>query len=237
MSAFTLESFDLSSLPCLPLSDKSKLPSCAAAYFALSTQGRVLYIGRSIDIRERLRRHHRVSLLEALGGVRIAWLEESNSLALRRIETALIKYFNPPLNRIPSFLREEDTKNLIKYLTFDERTHKSNVIPINKLLASQLSQTNELVNERQTETVLHSISEPRWGVPSEFKEVIVEQAERIKHLEKEIADLRLMFQEQMQAYRQLTEAFVEQAKVIGELSRTQAETNSRISEIPRRHAE
>lgn len=229
MSSFTLESFDLSSLPCLPLSDKSKLPSCASVYFALSAQGRVLYVGRSIDVRERLRRHHRVSLLEALGGVRIAWLKESNSLALQSIETALIKYFNPPLNRIPSFLKEEDAENLIKYLTFNECTNKSNVIPINKLLASQSSKKNELVDQRQTESKLHSVFEPRWEAQPEFKEVILEQAQRIKHLEKEIVDLRLMFQEQMQAYRQMTEALVEQAKVISELSRTQGETNSRLS--------
>ena len=231
MSAFMPESFDLSSLPCLPLSDKGKLPSCAAVYFALSSQGRILYIGRSINIRERLRGHHRLTLLEALGGVKIAWLKESDSFALRRIETILIKYFNPPLNRIPSYLKQEDTENLIKYLTLNEGIHKSNVIPINKLLTPQLSKTNELVNQIQTESKLHSPFEPGWWSPSEFKEVILEQAKRIKHLEEKIADLRLMFQEQMQGHRQLTEALVEQAKVISELSRTQAETNSRLVEV------
>ena len=219
MSAFTLETFDLSSLPYLPLSNKSKLPSCAAVYFALTVQGRVLYIGRSIDVRERLRRHHRVSLLEALGGVRIAWLKESNSLALRRIETALITYFNPPLNRIPTFITEEDTKSLIKCLTLNEHSHKSNIIPINKLLVAP-SQRDELDNQKQIENNLHPLFGSKYAVHPEFKEVSLEQAERIRHLEKEIADLRIMFQEQMQAYRQMTEALVEQAKVISELSRT-----------------
>ena len=134
---------------------------------------------------------------------------------------------DPPLNRIPSFLKDEDTENFIKYLTLSDRNHKSNVIPINKAL-SQLSQTKELVNQRQTESTLHSNSGSRGEVPSEFREVILEQAERIKHLEKEIADLRLMFQEQMQGYRQMTEALVEQAKVISEISRIQAETSNRI---------
>lgn len=232
MFALPSESFDLSSLPCLPLSDKGKLPSCAAVYFALSSHDRVLYIGRSIDIRERLRgAHHRLPLLSALGGVKIAWLKESDSLALRRIETILIKYFNPPLNKIPSYLKEEDTENLIKYLTLNERTHKSNVIPLNKLLTSQQNKTNELVNQVQTESKLHSFSRSEWGSQSEFKEVILEQAKSIEHLESEIADLRLMFQEQMQANRQLTEALVEQPKVISELSRTQAETNSRLAEV------
>jgi hypothetical protein len=231
MSAIAPESFDLSSLPCLPLSGKGKLPSCAAVYFALSSQGRVLYIGRSIDIRERFRGHHRLPLLEALGGVRIAWLEQSDSLALRRIETILIKYFNPPLNKIPSYLKEEDTEKLINYLTLNERNHKSNIIPINKLLASQSSKKKELVNQIETESKLPLPCEPGWCSPSEFKEVILEQATRIKHLEEKIADLQLMFQEQMQANRQLTEALIEQAKAISELSRIQVEANSRLSEV------
>ena len=98
-------------------------------------------------------------------------------------------------------------------------------------MTPQPSKTNELVNPIQTESKLHSPFEPEWWSPSEFKEVILEQAKRIKHLEEKIADLRLMFQEQMQAHRQLTEALVEQAKVISELSRTQAETNSRLVEV------
>lgn len=212
--------------------DKGKLPSCAAVYFALSSHGRVLYIGRSIDIRGRLRgKHHRLPLLEALAGVKIAWLKESNSLALQRIETILIKYFNPPLNRIPSYLKEEDTENLVKYLTLNEQTYKSNVIPINKLLASQQNKTNELVNQVQTESNLHSLVRSEWGSHSEFKEVILEQTKRIKHLEEETADLRLIVRDQMQASHQLAEALVEQAKVVSELSRSQAETNSRLAEV------
>ncbi len=220
MSAFSLLSFDLSALPCLPLSDRSKLPSCAAVYLALSAQGGVLYVGQSIDVRERLRRHHRVSLLEALGGVRIAWLKESNLSALRRIETALIKHFNPPINGIPSFLKEEDIENLIKYLAFNDCNVSSNVIPINKLLTSQSNQINELINQREIDSSLQSVYKSRRGTSSEFREVVLEQAERIKRLEQEIVDLRLMFQEQMQVCRQVTDALVEQAKVISELSRT-----------------
>ncbi len=64
-----------------------------------------------------------------------------------------------------------------------------------------------------------------------FKEVILEQAKRINHLEEQIADLRLMFQAQIQVHRQLTETLVEQAKTISELSRTQAETNNRLVEV------
>ncbi|PSB32255.1 GIY-YIG nuclease family protein [Chlorogloea sp. CCALA 695] len=237
MSALAPESFDFSSLPSLPLSDKGKLPNCAAVYFALSSHRRILYIGRSINIRERLRGHHRLALLKSFADVRIAWLTESDSLALRRIETILIEYFNPPLNKIPSYLKAEDTKKLVEYLTLNDRasaaasnrTPKNNVIPINKFLTSQ-SQTKEFFNQVETENRLDSPFEQKLSL-SDFKEVTLGQEKRINHLEDKIAALQLMFEKQMQVHCQLTETLVEQAKTISELSRTQAETNSRLVEV------
>jgi predicted GIY-YIG superfamily endonuclease len=223
MSALAPDSFDLSSLPSLPLADKAKLPSCAAVYFALSSHNRILYIGRSIDIRERLRGHHRLTLLKSFGDIKIAWLKESNALALRRIEAILIEYFNPPLNKIPAYLKAEDMEKLINYLTLSDRASaavsnrapKNNVIPINKFSTSQ----NQVL---EPESLLLS--------PSDLNEVTL-QAKRINHLEEKLADLQLMFQEQMQVHRQLTETLVEQAKTISELSRSQAETNNRLVEV------
>ena len=237
VSALAPESFDFSSLPSLPLADKGKLPNCAAVYFALSFHSRILYIGRSINIRERLKGHHRLALLKSFGDVKIAWLTESNSLALRHIETILIEYFNPPLNKIPSYLKAEDTKKLVEYLTLSDRasaatsdrTPKNNVIPINKLLTSQ-SQTKEFFNQVETENRLDSPFEQELSL-SDFKEVNLGQAKRINHLEDKIANLQLMFQEQMQAHHQLAETLIEQAKTIRELSRTQAQTNSRLIEV------
>ncbi len=215
-SALALESFDLASLPSLLLADKAKLPSCAGVYFALSSQGRVLYVGRSINIRDRLKGHHRLPVLKAFGDVKIAWLTERDSLALRRIETILIDYFNPPLNKIPSYLKEEDTEKLVKYLTLSDRTPKSNVIPINKFLTSP-SQAKDFSSQLETESGL--------------KEVILEQANRINQLEDKIADLQSMFQEQIQIHRQLADTLIEQAKTISELSRSQAQTNSQLVEV------
>lgn len=231
MSVFAPESFDLSSLPCLSLSDKHKLPSCPAVYFALSSKGRVLYIGRSVALRERLRNHHRLHLLEALGGVKIAWLEQSNPFVLPRLETTLIKYFTPPLNRISSHLSKDKIETLLKELDLNDKITKSDRIPINKCLKSQLSKRHDLVNQIQTERKLHPHFEDGGWQPSELKELILEQSKSIEHLEERLADLKLMFHEQMQAHRQLTEALVEQAKAISELSRTQAETNSQLSKV------
>ena len=99
---------------------------------------------------------------------------------MRRIETILIEYFNPPLNKIPSYLKAEDTEKLIEYLTLSDRasaatsdrTPKINVIPINKFLTAQLSQIIE------PESLLPS--------PLEYKcqltEILVEQAKTISKL-------------------------------------------------------
>ncbi|MBW4663921.1 MAG: hypothetical protein KME01_06920 [Chroococcus sp. CMT-3BRIN-NPC107] len=215
-SALAPECFDLASLPSLLLADKAKLPSCAGVYFALSSQGRVLYIGRSINIQDHLKGHHRLPVLKAFGDVKIAWLTERDSLALRRIETILINYLNPPLNKIPSYLKDEDTEKLVKYLTLSDRIPKSNVIPINKFLTSP-SQAKDFPSQLETESGL--------------KEVILEQANRINQLADKIADLQSMFQEQMQVHRQLADTLIEQAKTISELSRTQAQTNSQLVEV------
>lgn len=230
MPAFTIESFDLSALPCLSLSDKSELPACPAVYFALSSKGRVLYIGRSVDIRERLRKHHRVPLLEALGGVRIAWLEQNNSFALSRLETTLIKYFNPPLNKIPSYLKKEDSEKLIEALNLTENGNNSNIITIDKFTKPQPNKINEMANQTRTERRSYpDFGQERWS--PESREIILEQAKSINHLEETLADLKLRLQEQMQSQHQLTEALVEQAKVITELLRVQVETNSQVSKV------
>ena len=186
-----------------------------------------MYIGRSVALYERWKRHHRVPLLETLGGVKVAWLEQSNSFALSRLEKTLIKYFNPPLNRLPLHLSKGNTETLIKELNLKDSINKNNLIPITKCMTSQPNRKDELLAQIQTERNLHlHCGDGGWS-PSEFKEIILEQAKSIEHLQERLSDLRLMFQEQMNAHRQLTEALVEQAKAISELSRTQAETNSR----------
>jgi len=230
MSVFASESFDLSSLPCLCLSDKCKLPSCSGVYFALSSKGRVLYIGRSVNILERLKKHHRLPLLEALGGVKIAWLEQSNSFTLPRLEQTLIKCFNPPLNKIPLDLNKERSEKIIKDLNLTDNINKNNVISIKKINLPQLIK-NELVDQIQAEETLTSHFRHREWSLSEFKEVILEQTKNIDNLEKRMADLRMMVQDQTQVYRELTEVLAEQSRIICELSRTQAETNSQLSKV------
>jgi len=89
---------DLSSLPSVPLGSKSELPNEAAIYFAIDSQRTIQYIGRTANLNQRWQGHHRTKALKAMGQVRIAYLALDADL-LPSVENALIKYFDPALNR------------------------------------------------------------------------------------------------------------------------------------------
>jgi hypothetical protein len=84
-------------LPSLSLINRSALPPCPAVYFVLEGD-RVLYVGRSVNLRQRWMTHRRYKQLKAISNVRIAWLECSDPSLLPEIEAALIEYFQPSLN-------------------------------------------------------------------------------------------------------------------------------------------
>lgn len=85
-------------LPSLPLTERSRLPSCAAIYFALSNE-EIFYIGRTTNLRQRWTVHHLLKQLLSKKLVRVAWLECSDTNLLPEIEAALIDYFKPLLNK------------------------------------------------------------------------------------------------------------------------------------------
>ena len=86
-------------LPSVPLIEKDSLPQLAAIYFVISENGKILYIGRSINLASRWKDHHRYSELKELRSVRIAWLDCDDESLLPQIEEAMIKHFLPYLNR------------------------------------------------------------------------------------------------------------------------------------------
>lgn len=65
----------------------------------MSENGKILYIGRSINLASRWNDHHRYSELKDIKNVRIAWLECNDESLLPQIEEAMIKHFSPYLNR------------------------------------------------------------------------------------------------------------------------------------------
>lgn len=82
-------------LPSLPITMKKGLPVCPSIYFVLEGK-EVVYIGRSVNLNNRWRQHHRFCQLSQ--NAVIAWLEVSDESLLETIEKALIDFFSPKLN-------------------------------------------------------------------------------------------------------------------------------------------
>lgn len=86
-------------LPFVNLEERIKLPCVPCIYFAIDSQGRIQYIGRSVNPRKRFQSHSKGFELGGISGIRIAYLETEIDL-LHGIEQALIDWFQPPLNSI-----------------------------------------------------------------------------------------------------------------------------------------
>ncbi|WP_017655956.1 GIY-YIG nuclease family protein [Fortiea contorta] len=86
-----------SNLPSLPLIDKNKLPDIPAIYFIWSSN-KLLYIGKTSNLKKRFYQHHRaVNFLEAGGDTRIAWFSIQDD-ELPSLEQDLIELLEPDLN-------------------------------------------------------------------------------------------------------------------------------------------
>jgi len=97
-----IQNIDPLALPSLSLQERRNLPQCAAVYFVLNGSSKILYIGGTLNLVQRWLTHHRCNQLTNMGdGIRIAWLECSEPALLPEIEAALIKHFQPSLNRTP----------------------------------------------------------------------------------------------------------------------------------------
>ena len=105
------QEIDLESLPSVLLKDKDDLPRFAGIYFAIDDKDKIQYIGCTKNIKRRWSRHQRYAELEKLGNVKIAYLLVDSFDLLPRIESALIHWFNPPLNS--SFVREEQDRKRV----------------------------------------------------------------------------------------------------------------------------
>ncbi|HEY9598423.1 MAG TPA: helix-turn-helix domain-containing protein [Cyanophyceae cyanobacterium] len=75
------------------------MPSIAGIYFAIDSSGRIQYIGRSVNLRQRWLAHHKKAQLGQIGEISLVWLEVSETWLLPEIESALIDWFKPLLNR------------------------------------------------------------------------------------------------------------------------------------------
>ena len=85
-------------LPSMELERCSKLPPVTCVYFAIDSTGSVQYVGQTVNLNRRWIQHHRYGLLSKMKSVRIAYLVTDTD-SLLSIETKLIQWFRPPLNK------------------------------------------------------------------------------------------------------------------------------------------
>lgn len=91
--------------PGRPIEERDRLPLCAGLYFVFDDPDKVLYIGKSKNIRNRWRSHHRLPDLIAHRGVWIHWLRVDHQFseeALGALELWCIDRFRPRYNYAPT---------------------------------------------------------------------------------------------------------------------------------------
>ena len=102
MTEMLLTDIKLSSLPSVYLLDKHNLPNCAAIYFITNSNEQILYIGRTVNLAERWKEHHRFKQLKRFNRkdrVSISWMTCSNDInTLSQLENEFIQLYKPPLN-------------------------------------------------------------------------------------------------------------------------------------------
>lgn len=82
---------DIAGLPWVLFDERKTLPKASAMYFALTVDERLLYIGKTTNLRTRWYAHHKAASLTEAGCVRLAWMLCDPSIA-GAIEHALIHY-------------------------------------------------------------------------------------------------------------------------------------------------
>lgn len=88
---------EVSALPFVTFGQRAGMPNDPAIYFILGERDEVLYVGRSVRLRQRWEAHPQKMPAAALGARRVAW-HLVDEAALVDAELAMIRQFRPPLN-------------------------------------------------------------------------------------------------------------------------------------------
>lgn len=75
-----------------------EIPKKQGIYFVISETEEILYVGKSTNLQQRLRGHHRLAQFKKLGTVKIAWVLLEDSSLLNRAEELLIRRYSPKHN-------------------------------------------------------------------------------------------------------------------------------------------
>ncbi|MDJ0732881.1 MAG: GIY-YIG nuclease family protein [Nostocaceae cyanobacterium] len=96
-----LEDIKISDLPSVYLLEKDSLPNCAGIYFVSNSKNEIIYIGRTINLVERWKNHHRFQQLKRFNkkdNISISWISFNDTNNLSNVESELIDLYKPPLN-------------------------------------------------------------------------------------------------------------------------------------------
>jgi GIY-YIG catalytic domain len=88
----------LADLPGVPAESIRNLPESPGVYFIICGHGVVHYIGQTVNLRTRLRKHRRLAQVENREGLMVRYWDVLK-VDLLRIETECIAKFSPVLNR------------------------------------------------------------------------------------------------------------------------------------------
>ena len=104
------------SLPCLSLYERNTLPSERAIYFVYQGH-RLLYIGQTVNLSQRLTTHHRGKQFKSMGDdVQVAWFLCNEDEDLPVIEKSLIDLLEPELNDQPGAPGTTNAKRVTAYV-------------------------------------------------------------------------------------------------------------------------
>ena len=124
--SINIEQIDPFSLPSVELGQRDRLPRISAIYFTI-LNAEILYIGKSGNLHQRWKTHHRINLLQTYGEVIIAWLalSEEEESSIDDLEMACIEHFNPVINGIKT---DREVKEYISLRSWSKTHHKMRLI-------------------------------------------------------------------------------------------------------------
>jgi predicted transcriptional regulator/predicted GIY-YIG superfamily endonuclease len=96
-------------LPFLAIPQRDQIPSIGGIYFVISKNGDLLYIGQTVNLKIRWRRHECGINLESPRETKIAWLAVEDFQERIKLEKALIRKFKPPLNWVSKAVEKKKT--------------------------------------------------------------------------------------------------------------------------------
>lgn len=107
---------DIMFLPSVPVDRKAlkTLPETSGVYFVVDKSNKILYIGKSVNLRQRWIFHHRFHMANQISECRVFFFETPKDVSIDSLEESLIDIFRPEWNG-----KEIDKEHLPRHLKSD----------------------------------------------------------------------------------------------------------------------